>query len=68
MIIKCNYKLKIYYFEKGWRLNNKIAKKRMKKRKNRIKDFYLSMSGVAHQVDEYYKKQDVDKLLKELKK
>ena len=57
-------KLNIYYFEKGWRLNEKLAKKRMKKRRNKIKDFNISMSGISHQINEYYLKSDIDKLLK----
>jgi hypothetical protein len=60
--------MKMYYFEKAWRMNSQIAKKTIKSKRNKQKDFTGSKSGVSHQVDEYYLKSDVDKLLKELNK
>jgi len=55
--------MKIHYFEKGWELNPKRGKKAMLEKRNKEKDFDFSVSGKAHQVDEYYLKKDVDKIL-----
>lgn len=55
--------MKIYYYEKAWRMRSTAAKKAMLEKRNKEKDFTGSESGVSHQIDEYYLKSDVDKIL-----
>ena len=48
-------------------MNDAAGKRVLKDPKNRRRDMLLSPSGVAHQVDEYYLKKDVDKYIEGIK-